>query len=153
MMDYGTAYFNVEKNKSDMEIETINSIIKITGTKFKLFVNKNKTSTIIKVHEGSIVACNKFCPDEVKTAEAGDKIEIRNKEIPVITKSKIHLDIDKEPEIKQVIKKIKEKIYLKNGNIIIGYIIKQNSSEIIIKTKTGKIKLNNKDIKKIEYVK
>lgn len=153
MMNYGTAYFNVEKNKSDMEIETINSIIKITGTEFKLFVNKNKTRTIIEVHEGSIAACNKFYPSEVKTAEAGDKIEIKNKDIPVITKSKIPLSIDKEPEIKPFIKKIKEKIYLKNGNVVIGYIIKQNSSEIIIKTKTGKIKLNNKDIKKIEYVK
>lgn len=141
-VSYGKVDFNVEKKKSDMTIETINSLIQITGTKFTLSVSQEKKQTVIQMHEGSVSVKNINNPEQSVKAHDNDKVIIEKNSIPRVI----------QPLKKQVFK-VRERIYLRNGKILLGNIIEQNENDIKLKTKTNVQQLNYKDIEKIEYIK
>ncbi len=152
-MDDGTGYFNIKKNKGKIKIETINAIIKITGTKFNLFVDKKNRITIIDMKEGGINIWNKFYPADIISAKTKERVIIENNKIPFILKGQIKKIGEEIIFQRKKLEIFKEKVYLRDGNIIVGKIIKQDKEKIIIESKTGILKLNNNDIEKVKKIK
>jgi len=150
-MNSGSVYFSVNRRKEEMKIETLNSLIRITGTKFRVSVNKEENSTKIEMVKGSIVVQNKFKPEKSVVALAGEKVIVSNRDLPLIIRSEMIEDPFKEGAAPAG--KYKERVYLKTGSVFTGNIITQDGDEIIIDTDAGEIKLNNIDIDRIEYIK
>lgn len=149
MINYGSVYFNIEKNKSQYIIETVNAIIKVIGTKFRVYVDNEKNITVIEMIEGHISVYNKYNSDKKFTVTKGQKIRIIKNIYPDFIEKRILKHVDNLNKNSR----LREKIYLRDGNIFVGNIIQQDDNEIIIQTQTGVVRLYHKDINKIEYIK
>lgn len=144
-MNNGTGYFDIKKEKK-MKIETINTLIYITGTRFKLQVDENKLITKIDLEEGSLRVFNKANLKNEIIIKSGEKVKVVNKKKPVIIKIP-SVSKQKKPSV------IQGKVLLTDGTVYSGDIINQNDDFILLKTDKEKIKINNQDIKKIEIQK
>lgn len=150
-INYGSAEFHVTKNKGKFTVETFNTIIKITGTKFKVTIDKEKNKTIVNLEEGHLKIINKDEPSQ--------PIIVQNQEEIIIQ------SINKTANNNQPVKKrdestvengnsYLEKIYLKNGKTLIGTIIKQTKEKIIFlpQNSTKPLTFNNNELEKVEYI-
>lgn len=144
----GTAFFEVKKNKSKMKISTGNADIYITGTKFSVYTSEEQSITEVELYEGSIEIINKKIPENVQKIKNISRIAVIGEDLPVIPDKKIDDIIEKSK--KRYI--FRERVFLRDGNVIIGNIIEQDEKNIFIRTKVGYMQFKINDIKKIEYI-
>jgi hypothetical protein len=152
----GDADFKIRKNFGHVEITTINGVVRVTGTTFTLKVDKNPVSTSLDLEEGSVQFWNRLTPENILSMHAGQRAMTTGMKPPVLTIVQNPLNQEKtvRPRMKPpaVKSSIKEKIHLRNGNIIIGHIVSQKEGKLTLRTSFGVLTYDNSDVEKIEYL-
>ncbi len=159
LMD-GDVCFSIRKNFGDVRVTTINAVLKVTGTCFDVNVDRKKEMTTVILKEGSVQVWNIASSNLVTTVHPGESVFIRGVHSP-----QAQLISDSEPRTVKVIPRSshkseivnsksnrKERVYLRNGNIIIGKIISQKDGRITLRTSYADLTYENNDVEKIEYI-
>jgi hypothetical protein len=154
----GDASFSIRKEFGDVRVTTINAGIKVTGTCFEVHVDPEEESTAVTLKDGCVHVWSIVSNSFVKVMQPGETVIVRGAHPPRIILEGKPLTvkvISCDSPVRQNVhskSNTRERVYLRNGNIIVGKIISQKNGQIILRTSYADLTYENSDVEKIEYI-
>jgi hypothetical protein len=145
-LDSASAEFDIVKNSCAFSVSTFNAEISVTGTRFRVTANPVAGTTRINLLEGTVrVTDNSGVPETSTMTAPSTRIIVSRRIAAEATASD-------SPVVGQKVVSGIQKVYLRDGSIFIGTQIRQLKGESFIETKAGVIRVNDRDIEKVEYL-
>lgn len=142
-LESGKGSFSVEKRGEEFKVQTANAEVRVVGTKFHVAYDRKSGRTDVKVDEGRV---------EVSSMQ-GVKVLLHPGQSCFLLREESIQMLKSDPAIpRKGIDKTVEKMYLRDGSVLIGYTIKQTESETVFETSAGPITVKNSDIDRLEFI-
>ncbi len=145
----GQGDFSVVKRGRKFKVNTFNAVVRVTGTVFSVKADESSSLTTVSVTEGRVEVTGKT--GALIVLHNGETCEIIKNNVPtrVSTLNRTETGLKSR---QQTFDNAKEKIYLRDGSVLVGHTIKQTESETIFETSSGRITVYPQDIERTEFI-
>jgi len=149
----GTIDYKIRKGSCKFQVLTFNACVEVTGTEFSIEIVPEQDLTRVILVEGTVRVRNLSNPAKVRIVTGPAVMLIKLKHPPEVTSSETIA-----PPGAGTVKSadsgfdsVSQRVYLRNGSIIVGKVIKQENGVTFIETSAGAMRVNARDIDKVEY--
>jgi hypothetical protein len=133
---------------------TFNASIQVTGTEFTVEVLPDQHLTRVILVEGTVRIRNLASPAEPKVVSAPSIALIRLRRPPETVAVDRTAGDDRSTgggSDRRGFDSVSQRIYLRSGSIVVGKVTKQENGVTFIETAAGAMRVNEKDIDRVEY--